>query len=272
MKILFFGDIVGQPARQALKKIMPQLKKELAPDLVLANAENVAHGQGISQKALEELSIIGFDYLTTGDHAYVLSESEQILSDKKQPILRPLNWPGSVAGRGFELITVGTRRLLLVNLIGRVFMKHDFDDPFKKIEELLDDYSLKGKEQGSEAVDAIIIDFHAEATSEKAGLAWFLDGRVSAVLGTHTHVPTADEKILPGGTGFISDLGMVGTQDSVLGANKDIVIKRFLTQRSFKMETAQGAVVEINGVWLETDDKTGLVKKIERIRRLVDSE
>jgi metallophosphoesterase (TIGR00282 family) len=272
MKIIFFGDIVGQPARRALEKIVPQLKKELEPDLILANDENVAHGQGVSQKSLEELVPVGFDYLTTGDHVYVIKDSEAILSDKQYKILRPLNWPGSVAGRGFELITVGTRRLLLVNLIGRVFMRQDFDDPFKKIEELLDDYSLKGKEQGSEAVDAIVIDFHAEATSEKAGLAWFLDGRVSAVLGTHTHVPTADERILPQGTGFISDLGMVGTQDSILGANKDIVIKRFLTQRSFKMEPAQGAIVEVNGVWLETDDKTGLIKKIERVRRLVESE
>jgi hypothetical protein len=272
MKILFFGDIVGQPARHALKKIVPELRKELEPDLVLANAENIAHGQGLSQKSLGELLPVGFDYLTTGDHAFVLRESEQILADKKQRILRPLNWPGDVAGRGFGFLTIGTRRLLLVNLIGRVFMKHDFDDPFKKIEELLDDYSLEGKEQGSEAVDVILIDFHAEATSEKAGLAWFLDGRVSAVLGTHTHVPTADERILPGGTGFLSDLGMVGTQNSILGADKDIVIKRFLTQRNLKMETAQGALVEVSGVFLETDDRTGLTKKIERIRKLVNLE
>jgi len=241
----------------------------LEPDLVLANAENSAHGQGLAELPLKELLALGFDCLTTGDHAYVLKESEQILSDKKKPILRPLNWPGSVAGRGFELITVGTRLVLLVNLIGRVFLKHDFDDPFKKIEELLDDYSLKGKEQGSEAVDAILIDFHAEATSEKAALAWFLDGKVSAVLGTHTHVPTADERILPQGSGFISDVGMVGPQDSVLGADKEIVIKRFLTQRNLKMNTAQSSQAEVNGIILETDDKTGLAKSLLRVRRLV---
>ena len=132
------------------------------------------------------------------------------MEEKKLPVLRPFNWPGDVPGRGYDIITVGSKRILLVSLIGRVFMKQDFDDPFQKINDLLDDYSLKGEEQGSEPVDAIIVDFHAEATSEKAALAWHLDGKISALLGTHTHVPTADEKILPGGTAFISDVGMVG--------------------------------------------------------------
>jgi len=269
MKILFFGDIVGQPGRQALKKILPELKQELKPDLVLANGENVAHGQGLTEKAIKEVLDCGIDFLTSGDHTFALGGSEQILADKKIPILRPLNWPGNAAGRGYEIITVGTRRALLVNLIGRVFMKHDFDDPFQKLKELLEDYSLKGKEQGSEAMDAIILDFHAEATSEKAALAWFLDGRVSAVLGTHTHVPTADERILPGGTAFLSDLGMVGPQESVLGANKETVIKRFLTQRLFKLETASGSQVEIGGAVIEINDQTGLAISINRIRKIV---
>ncbi len=269
MKILFFGDIVGQPGRRALAKVLPELKKEFEPDLVLANGENMAHGQGLGVKSLKEILDAGVDWLTSGDHTFALSEGEKLLVDKKNPLLRPLNWPGQVPGRGYEIINVGARRLMLVNLIGRVFMARDFDDPFAKIKELLEDYSLKGKEQGSEAVDAIIIDFHAEATSEKAALAWFLDGQVSAVLGTHTHVPTADERVLPQGTAFLSDLGMVGPQDSVLGADKEIVIKRFLTQRLFRLETGQSDISEVNGVFLETDDQTGLAKKIERVRRLV---
>lgn len=269
MKILFFGDIVGRPARQALKKILPDLRRELTPDFILANAENVAHGQGLSMASLKELWDIGFDCLTTGDHVFVLPESERILVDETRTVLRPLNWPGNAAGRGFTLLTAGARRALLVNLIGRVFMRHDFDDPFKAMNELLEDYSLKGREAGSAAVDAIIIDFHAEATSEKAALAWYLDGRISAVLGTHTHVPTADERILPRGSGFISDVGMVGAHDAILGADRETVIKRFLTQRRFRLEAPISALAEVNGVILETDDLTGLAKSIVRVRRLV---
>lgn len=269
MKILFFGDIVGRPGRKAIAQILPELKKEFEPDLVLANGENAAHGQGITENALKELVAVGIDFLTTGDHVFALAEGAEILEEKKLPVLRPQNWPGEASGRGFEIISVGAKRILLVNLLGRVFMNRDFDDPFPKIEELLQDYSLKGKEEGSEAVDAILVDFHAEATSEKAALVWFLDGRVSAVLGTHTHVPTADEKILPGGTAFISDVGMVGPRDSVLGVQKEIIIKRFLTQRLLKMEVVEESPIEVNGVFLEIDGRTGLAQKIERVRKIV---
>ncbi|MBU1102660.1 TIGR00282 family metallophosphoesterase [Patescibacteria group bacterium] len=268
MKILFFGDIVGQPGRQALVKILPDLKKELAPDLVLANGENIAHGQGLTEKSVKEILDGGVEWLTTGDHVFALKEGAQMLDEKKRPVLRPLNWPGSVPGRGYEIITKGARRILLVNLIGRVFMKQDFDDPFQKMSELLEDYSIKGNQQGSETVDVLIVDFHAEATSEKAALAWYLDGQVSAILGTHTHVPTADEKILPQGTAFISDVGMVGAQNSILGVQKETVIKRFLTQRLLRMEVAEG-LVEVNGVLITLDEKTGLAQNIERIRKMV---
>src|SRR3989338_2549866 len=269
MKILFFGDITGKIGRQALKKVLPELKQEFEPDLVLANGENMAHGQGVTEEALKEVLDMGVNYLTNGDHTFALGGSEQILADAKNLVLRPLNWPGNQSGRGFTILTIGARRVLIVNLIGRVFMKHDFDDPFIKIGELLEDYSLGGKEQGSETMDAIILDFHAEATSEKAALVWYLDGKISALLGTHTHVPTADEKILPQGTAFISDVGMVGPMDSVLGADKEIVIKRFLTQRLFKIEPAAGTNAEVNGIFLDIDDNTGLARKIERIRKLV---
>lgn len=272
MKILFFGDIVGRAGRQALKQIMPELKKEFEPDLIVANGENMAHGQGVTEESLAEVLEAGVQYVTGGDHAFVLGGSDEILADSSKPLLRPLNWPGGVPGRGSALITVGAKRILLINLIGRVFIRHDFDDPFVKVKELLEDYSLAGKEQGSEAVNAIIVDFHAEATSEKAALAWFLDGKVSALLGTHTHVPTADEKILPQGTGFISDVGMVGTRDSVLGADKDMVIKRFLTQRLIKIESAPSGQTEVNAVVVELDDKTGLAKNIARVRRIITLE
>jgi len=269
MRILFFGDIVGRPGREALKKILPELKKELAPDLILANGENISHGQGLTKKAVREILDAGADFLTGGDHSFALKEGADLLEDKKWPVLRPFNWPDSQPGRGFEILPVGARRVLLINLIGRVFMlKHHFDDPFAKIKDLLTDYSLRGQEEGGEVVDAIILDFHAEATSEKAALAWFLDGKVSAILGTHTHVPTADEKILPGGSAFISDIGMTGPTDSILGMDKDTVIKRFLTQRLWKMEAAEGPV-EVNAVLITLDERTGLAQNIERIRKIV---
>jgi len=268
MKILFFGDIVGQPGRKALAKVLPELKKDLAPDLILANGENIAHGQGLTEKAVKEILDAGVEWLTGGDHVFVLSEGMRMFEDKRWPILRPLNWPGAMPGRGYEIITHGARRILLISLIGRVFMKQDFDDPFQKIAELLENFSLKSSQQGGEAVDAIIIDFHAETTSEKAALAWFLDGKVSAILGTHTHVPTADERILPQGTAFISDLGMVGPRDSVLGMDKDAIIKRFLTQRQIRMEVAQG-LVEVNGALITLDEQSGFAQNIERIRKIV---
>jgi hypothetical protein len=270
MKIVFLGDVVGQPGRRALKKIIPELKQKYSPDLIFVNGENMAAGQGLSEKGIGEVLETGVDYITSGDHAYNLNGSADLLENGKLPLLRPLNWPGET-GRGFALVSCGARQVLLINLIGRVFMRQDFEDPFKKISEFLEDYSLKGKEKGVKAVDAIIMDFHAEATSEKMALAWHLDGKISALFGSHTHVQTADERILPGGTAFLSDLGMTGPMDSVLGMDKDIVIKRFLTQRLFKMEVAQGPV-RVNGVCLEIDDTTGLAKSIERIQKVVAPE
>ena len=267
MKILFFGDLVGQPGREALKSVLPEIKKELKPDLVVVNGENLTHGNGFTEEHVKEVLAAGVDWLTLGDHTFDLKSSEEVLMEKSQPVLRPLNWPGDVPGCGYKIISLGVRRLLLVNLIGRVFMRSDFDDPFQKIKELLEDYSLKGREQGTEALDAIVVDFHAEATSEKAALGWFLDGRVSAVLGTHTHVPTADEKILPQGTAFISDVGMVGPRDSILGRDKDTVIKRMLTQRKLKMEITTNGPVEVDGIFLIIDDKTGLAESIVRVRK-----
>jgi len=269
MRVLFFGDIVGQPGREALKIALPDFKRELKPDLIVANGENMVHGNGLAPEQVKEVLAAGVDWLTLGDHTFDLKSGEEVLADKTQPVLRPLNWPGNVPGRGYEIISLGVRRLLLVNLIGRVFMRHDFDDPFQKIKELLEDYSLKGKEQGTKPADAIIVDFHAEATSEKEALGWFLDGQVSAVIGTHTHVATADEKILLQGTAYITDIGMVGPRDSVLGHNKDIVIKRMLNQRKLKMDIASDGPVEICGVLLTIDDKTGLAQNIVRVKKEV---
>ena len=270
MKILFFGDIVGQPGRQAIKKILPQLKSKYEPDLVIANGENLAHGKGISEDSLKEVFEAGIDWLTSGNHIFAKKGAIEILENKEKRILRPANWSANTPGRGYVVINVRSKKILLVNLIGRVFMGQNFDDPFACISQILEEYSLK-EGDGLEKIAGIIIDWHAEATSEKMAMAWHLDGRVSAVLGTHTHIGTDDFRVLPEGTAFVSDVGMVGGQDSILGVDRKTILKRFLTQMPYKMEVAEGPVL-VNAVVVTIDDKTGLAQNIEKIREVVEVE
>lgn len=268
MKILFFGDIVGKPGRLAIKKVLPQLKERYEPDLVMANGENLAHGKGISPDSLKEIIEAGVDWLTLGNHAFTKKGAIEILEDKKWPVLRPANWTPKIPGRGYEVINLRSKKILLINLVGRVFMQQEFDNPFVCVDGILEDYSLK-KEESKEQVSAIILDWHAEATSEKMVMGWYLDSKVSAVLGTHTHIGTDDARILPGGTAYVSDIGMVGPQNSVLGVNKDIILKRFLTQLPYQMEVAQGPVL-VEAVLLTIDEGTGLAQNIEKIKNIVE--
>lgn len=268
MKILFFGDIVGKPGRQAINKILPELKEKFEPDLIFANGENLAHGKGISEDSLKEIIDAGVDWLTLGNHAFAKKEAKEILDDKKWPVIRPANWAPNIPGRGWATINLRSKKILLMNLMGRVFMHEQIDNPFEKAEEILEEYSLE-KKSGSERVSAIILDWHAEASSEKAVMGWFLDGKVSAVLGTHTHIGTDDARILPKGTAFISDIGMVGVKDSILGVDKEIILKRFLTQLPYHMEVAEGPVL-VNAVAITLDDKTGLAQNIEKIKETVE--
>jgi hypothetical protein len=267
MKILFFGDIVGKPGRQAIKKILPAYKDKYEPDLIIANGENLAHGKGISEDSYKEMTEAGIDWLTLGNHAFVKKGTQDILEDKKVPILRPANWAPEAPGRGWAEISLRSKKILLINLIGRVFMQQQFDNPFASIKQILEDYSLK-KESGKEKVAAIILDWHAEATSEKMAMGWYLDGQVSAVLGTHTHVGTDDARVLPGGTAYVTDIGMVGVENSVLGVDKDIIVKRFLTQLPYQMEGAEGPVL-VSAVLLTLDDKTGLAQNIEKLKEVI---
>jgi metallophosphoesterase (TIGR00282 family) len=259
MRILFFGDIVGRPGREALKEILPKWKKEYQPDLVVANGENLAHGKGITEKSLQEILELGVDLVTSGDHIWDQKGVAVLLEDKEIPILRPANFPECVPGQGCRVVEVRTKKILVINLIGRVFMHEQYDDPFRKADQIL--------EEVGEEINGIIVDWHAEATSEKVCLGWYLDGRVSAVLGTHTHIPTADARILPKGTAYISDVGMVGVRDSSLGMDKEMAIKRFLTQMNQKLEVAKGSV-EVNAVILELDNQ-GQAKKIEKLQKIV---
>lgn len=260
IKILFFGDIVGKIGRQGLKKVLPKLKKKYKPDLVIANGENLAHGLGVTKKVLKEIKEAGVDFLTSGNHIWEKKEIEEIFNDSewKDFIIRPANWPAGVPGDGAKLLKVGEFFVLVTNLMGRVFLNVDLDCPFRKLDEILAQYKNK-------KTNAILIDIHGEATSEKVAMGWYADGRVSAVLGTHTHVGTADTKILPKGTAYITDVGLVGAKDSIIGVKKEGPIAGFLTQLPQVFEPPEKGEVIINGVYLEINPKTKKAKKIERV-------
>ncbi len=261
MTILMFGDVVGKPGRKAVAKILLELRKKYDPDLVIANAENLAHGIGITKKTVDYILSSGVDVLTSGNHVFGKKEGLDLLSNKEYPILRPANYPPGVVGRGYDIFKVRTKKVLVISLLGRVFFASDYDCPFRSADEILEKYR---KEK------IIIVDFHAEATSENEAFGFYLDGRVSAVLGTHTHVPTQDFKILPKGTAYVTDIGMVGTADSILGDKKEPILKRFLHQIPTKLEIEEEGPVEVNAVVVEVDDKTGKAKKIEKIYQTVD--
>lgn len=255
MRILAIGDIIGKPGRQALEKLLPEIKQKYSVDLTIVNAENVAGGIGVTPETAEELLKAGADILTSGNHIWMHKTILPCL-DSEMPLIRPLNYPQGVPGKGY-IIKNG---VLVVNLIGRVFMSN-YDCPFRTMDALL--ATMKDKPP------VIIIDFHAEATSEKVALGRYFDGRVSAVLGTHTHVGTIDAQILPGGTAYVTDIGMTGPVDSIIGDNPEDVLQRFLTQMPFRMSAGSGKSI-LNAVLVNVDDITGKAKSIERIQRETD--
>lgn len=256
IKILFIGDIVGKPGRRAAKKKIADLKKSENIDYVFANGENLAAGKGITFAKYEEMIDAGVDFFTSGNHVWNNKEIVEHLADPKIKILRPYNYPKSSPGKGFEVF----EDLVLANLQGRVFMKDDVEDPFSTGLEIVREHSDK----------PVIIDIHAEATSEKVALGHFLDGKAAAVLGTHTHIQTSDETILPNGTGYITDIGMSGPKDSVLGIKKEVIIEKFLTQLPQSHKVASGDSI-FNAVIIELDKKTKKTINIKRINEVVRS-
>jgi len=256
MKILFIGDIVGEPGRKALREGLPALIDKLKIDFVIANAENAAGGFGITRPVCEEIFSAGVNILTSGNHIWDKKEAFQYIMEEKR-LLRPANYPEGAPGYGSVVAeTPVGDKIAVLNLSGRIFM-NQLDCPFKTAKAALP--RLK------EETRVIIVDFHAEATSEKAALGWFLDGEVSAVIGTHTHVQTADEKILPEGTAFITDVGMTGPANSIIGVKKELVINKFLTQVPVRFETAKGLSM-LSCVVLEIDSETGRATSIERLQ------
>lgn len=257
MNLLFIGDIVGQPGRRAVRKHLSKLRSNLKVDVVVANAENAAGGFGITADIAKELLDGGIDVLSNGNHAWDKREALTFI-DKEPRLLRPYNYPAGTPGAGW-IITQSPRgeRIAIVNVMGTVFMHPTLDCPFQAIDRALTELPAD--------VSAILVDFHAEATSEKMAMGWHLDGRVAAAVGTHTHVPTADERILPGGCAYISDVGMTGCYDSVIGMNKQKSLKRFLEKLPERSEVAEGPG-SLCAVLIEIDTKTNTGKKIQRLR------
>ena len=254
MRVLFIGDIVGAPGREAVKVLVPKLKKERAIDIVIANAENVSGGTGLTPKAAEELFGYGCDCLTTGDHIWKLKEVFKIIDHPY--VIRPLNLAPNIPGKGYCVVKKNNFRLGVLNVQGRVFMQ-PIECPFRAVREIL---PVIKKE-----ADGILVDIHAEATSEKAAMGHFLDGLVTAVIGTHTHIQTADEKILKGGTAYLTEAGMCGPYDSVIGQEKSKIIERFLTGMPVRFEVATGDV-QLHGAIIDIDEATGKARAIERVQ------
>ena len=254
MKILAVGDIIGKPGREALKMLVPDLRQEYRIDLVIGNGENCAGGLGITPKIAQELLDSDIDVITSGNHIWAHKEIIPYL-DIDLDLLRPLNYPPGTPGHGY----LCKNNALIVNLMGRVF-RGNFDCPFRAMDRLLAELENKPR--------VIIVDFHAEATSEKVAMGRYLDGRVSAVLGTHTHVGTIDAQILPHGTAYVTDIGMVGPTDSVIGNDVDSVITRFLTQIPKRLPVGTGEVI-FNSILVEVNEKTGKAMDIKRIERTV---
>jgi metallophosphoesterase (TIGR00282 family) len=256
MRILFLGDIVGSPGREIIRDFLPDIRKKEEIDFVIANGENAAAGSGLTPKITDELFGYGIDVLTTGDHVWKKKDIYDYLK-VSQRLVRPLNYPKGVIGRGSTVIKLPDgRKVGVINVLGRVFMDA-VDCPFVRIKEELE---IVRKE-----TNIIVVDVHAEATSEKVAMGWFLDGLVSAVIGTHTHIQTADEKILTNGTAYLTDAGMNGPYDSVIGRKKELIIEHFLTQLPIRFDMAEGGV-EMHGAIITVDDETGKAREIRRIQ------
>ncbi len=254
MRILAIGDVIGRPGRQAVKSLLPGLRHEYSLDLVVANGENAAGGVGLTPETANELLGSNIDVLTSGNHIWKYKDIMPVM-DGPLPIIRPLNFPPRNPGRGYLKLA----NAVVVNLIGRTFIGN-YDCPFRAMDGLLD--SLAKTE------NVIIVDFHAEATAEKVAMGWYLDGRVSAVLGTHTHVGTVDTRVLPSGTAYVTDIGMVGPEDSVIGDDKTSIVDRFLRKMPRRISVGTGAVM-FNAILLDIDDQTGKARSITRVDRRV---
>lgn len=256
MKILFIGDVVGSPGRNMVKKYLPKLKQKYHPQLTVINGENAAGGKGITAEIAKTLFELGAQVITLGNHTWDQKGIGDYLAENSN-IIRPANYPEGTPGYGYTIVNVNEYHIGIINLQGRTYLPA-LDCPFRKADQII--------EEIKKVTPIILVDFHAEATSEKQAMGWYLDGRVSAVVGTHTHVQTADERILPQKTAYISDVGMTGPRNGILGMNKESVLYRFLTAMPARFEVDKGGNDQLNGVFIEVDPKHGTALQIERIQ------
>ena len=260
-KILFFGDVVGALGRKAVKEIIPQWQQKYKPDLIVANVENLAHGKGLTTKTLNELKDAGVHVFTGGNHLWAKYDPQDIVKEGDFSIAAPANDSRTPENMRYQTIEINNQKIVIINLTGRTFIEDDnLSNPFHQIDRLLDEMSP----------DTIrILDMHAEATSEKKAMGYYLDGRITAMVGTHTHVPTADAEILPAGTGYITDIGMVGPYPSVLGIKSEIIIDKFLKEEHIKHELPDSGQIEVNAVLLEIDNTSHKTTKIKLLREIL---
>ena len=258
MRALLVGDIIGKPGRRALEAVLPDLRREEGIDLVVVNGENAAGGFGLTAETADAILDAGADVITSGNHIWDQREIIPLM-DGELPLLRPANYPATAPGRG--MLRIGPAAV--INLQGRVFMPEGTDSPWTVVEDLL-------AELADDPPKVTLVDFHTEATSEQNAMGWFLDGRVSAVVGTHTHVPTADARILPKGTAYVTDLGMTGPVNSIIGSSPQDVLTRFLTALPRRLNVAEGGPMQFNSVLVDIDDQTGLATAIRRVDRIVE--
>jgi 2',3'-cyclic-nucleotide 2'-phosphodiesterase len=259
IRIMFLGDICGKPGREVLAQSLAQIKRDENIDLCLANIENLAHGRGANRSSYEEIASYGVDAFTGGNHIFRLEDIYEYLQDPSKNLIRPANYYDDVIGRGHMVVDLGGSKgkILVISLIGKAYFNENTEDPFRVVDRILEKYQ-------EDEIDGIIVDFHAEATSEKIMAGWYLDGRVSAVVGTHTHVPTADERVLPGGTAFITDIGMVGPMDSALWVKKDVMVKFLKYPYPAKFEIEEEGPVRLDAVIIDVLGRNK-AKSIQRL-------
>jgi metallophosphoesterase (TIGR00282 family) len=263
VRFLIFGDVVGRAGREAVTRTLPDLRKEYQPDSIIINIENIAHGSGLSHQTVQEALTWQADVYTTGDHAWDNKQGIDSLEDSRLPIIRPVNYPVGTPGRGYHIYSNGAYRVAVINLQGQVFMHNHPLNPFGELDRLLDQSPIR-------EANIVLVDFHAEATSEKRALGWQADGRISALWGTHTHVPTADAQILPQGTGYISDVGMNGAYYSIIGVDPAGPLKTFRQQIPARFSPVTEGPLEMNTLFLEIDPRTKKTTSIAHIRKILN--
>jgi len=255
MKILFIGDVVGSPGRDMVKTYLPKLKEKYHPQITIVNGENASSGKGITEKIYKQFLEWGAQVVTLGNHAWDKKEVFEFI-DEAEYMIRPANFPEGTPGKGIVYINVNGKEVAIINMQGLTFLP-PLNDPFRCIDDLIT--------EAKKRTNIIFLDFHAEATSEKLAMGWYTSGRLSTVVGTHTHIQTADERILPGGTAYISDVGMTGSYDGILGMNQDAVLKRFLTQLPVRFEVEKKGNGQLSGIVVTIDERTGEASQLERI-------